>query len=101
MTMNISGSTVHPQNLSGIDRSERDRVRRAIRRAQPGGSVSGSTIFGIGDVQQLPTPDLAIQPAILVAGAKNVTITNNTLTSDPNQPNGPDGGVIVLGGDQT
>ena len=67
----------------------------------PGGTVSGSTIFGIGDDQQLPTPDLAVQPAILVAGATNVTITNNTLTSDPNHTFGPDGGVIVMGGDQT
>ncbi len=99
MTMDVSGSTVHPEDLSGVI-GQNGVVFAERFEHQPSGSVSGSTIFGIGDVQQLPTPDLAVQPSVLVAGATNVTITNNTLTSDPAQAEGPDGGVIILGGNQ-
>jgi hypothetical protein len=99
MTMDVSGSTVHPKDLSGVI-GQNGVVFAERFEHQPSGSVSGSTIFGIGDVQQLPTPDLAVQPSILLAGATNVTITNNTLTSDPDQAEGPDGGVIILGGNQ-
>jgi hypothetical protein len=94
MTMNISGSFVHPKNLSGVI-AQNGVVYSATAAGQPGGSVSGSTIYGIGDEIQEPTPALAVQPAIIMLGAKNVTITNNTLTSDPSHLSGPDAGVIV------
>ena len=100
MTMNVSGSTVHPQNGSGVN-AQNGVVFAERFGGSPGGSVTGSTIFGIGDFSQLSTPEPAVQPAILLAGVTNVSITNNTLTSDPDHAFGPDGGVIVMGGDQT
>lgn len=92
MTMNVSGSTIGPpQDLNNII-GQNGVVYFQSGAGQPGGTVSGNTIFGNGDaVQNVSTT------AVLLAGAKDVTITQNTLTSDPGQK-GTDVGIFVANG---
>ncbi len=92
MTMNVSGSTIGPpQDLNNII-GQNGVVYFQSAAGQPGGTVSGNTIFGNGDaVQNVSTT------AVLLAGAKDVTITQNTITSDPSQK-GTDVGIFVANG---
>ena len=92
MTMNVSGSTIGPpQDLNNII-GQNGVVYFQSAAGQPGGTVSGNTIFGNGDaVQNVSTT------AVLLAGAKDVTITQNTITSDPSQK-GTDVGIFVFNG---
>ena len=90
--MNVSGSTVGPpENLHGLI-GQNGIVYASSAAGKPGGTVQTSTIFGNGDATQDVSTD-----TVIMQGAKNVTITNNTVTSDPSQV-GTDVGIWVLAG---
>jgi hypothetical protein len=91
MTMNVSGSTIGPPEMLNGVIAQNGVVYVGNGNGQPGGTVSGNTIFGSGDAVQNVSTD-----AVLLIGAKNVTITNNVITSDSSQ-RGTDIGIFVLG----
>ncbi len=84
MTMDVSGSTVGPPaSLVGTIAQNGTQWGGAFPGTQ--GSIKGSKIFGSGDDVQG-----ASGTAILLFGAKNVTVDNNTITGA-----GTDDGIFV------
>jgi hypothetical protein len=95
MTMDVSGSVIGPpHNLQGFI------APNGLVYLLASGTVTGNTIFGQGD-EFTGGPDVPTDgDAVLLYAATNVTITKNTLTSDPSSP-GTDLGITVIGDTDT
>jgi hypothetical protein len=96
MTLNVSASTIGPpHSLPGFI-----APNGLVYVNGAGGTASGNTIFGAGDQAPNPggsTAGSADGTGVLLFGATNVTITKNTITSDPSTP-GTDIGISVTEG---
>jgi putative Ig domain-containing protein len=88
--MDVSGSTIGPpHNLQGFI-----AANGLVYVSGASGTATGNMIFGSGD-QAGTGPDTPTDAtAVLLFGAQNVTITHNTITSDPSTA-GTDIGVSV------
>jgi uncharacterized repeat protein (TIGR01451 family) len=95
ITMNVSGSTVGTPELLAGHPGENGVVYASAQpgnepdvpvAGQPGGTVSGSTITGSGDTAQG-----SVSTAMILDGAKDVTVTANTFTGA-----GTDYGILVF-----
>jgi uncharacterized repeat protein (TIGR01451 family) len=91
-TMNLSGSTVGPSHpLEGLIAQN-----GVLFLGGAAGTAENNTIFGSGDAQPGVGGNSA-GTAVLLFGARNVTVTNNTLTSPAGRP-GTDYGISVVAG---
>ena len=92
-TMALSGSTVGPSHpLEGLI------AQNGVLFLGAAGTVQNNTIFGSGYTQ---TPDVSgpgASTAVLLFGAHDVTVTNNTLTSPAAPRPGSDLGISVVAG---
>jgi uncharacterized repeat protein (TIGR01451 family) len=85
--MNVSGSTVGPSHpLEGLI------AQNGVSIVGAAGTVENNTIFGSGYTQTVGGPGAST--AVLLFGAHDVTVTNNTLTSPAGRP-GTDTGISV------
>jgi large repetitive protein len=98
--MNVSGSTAGPSHpLEGLI------AQNGVAFVGAAGTVANNTIFGSGDAAPPPpgcsncTP--AAGTAVLLFGAHDVTVTNNTLTSPAAPRPGTDIGISVSAGSST
>jgi hypothetical protein len=96
MTLNVSTSTAGPpHDLRGFN------AQNGVTYVGAAGTVANNTIFGSGD--QVPPPPGCTNcgptngTAVILFGAHDVTVTNNTMTSDPANT-GTDIGVSVSQG---
>jgi uncharacterized repeat protein (TIGR01451 family) len=89
--MNVSGSTAGPSHpLEGLI------AQNGVSIVGAAGRVESNTIFGSGDAQPGVGGNSA-GTAVLLFGAHDVTVTNNTLTSPAARP-GTDVGISVVAG---
>jgi hypothetical protein len=96
MTMNVSDSTIGPpENPATLGQNGivYSNAATDCSGGSPSGSVANSTIYGSGANRFNNSTE-----AIIMQGAKNVTITDNKITSNPAQADGPDIGIWVLSG---
>jgi hypothetical protein len=91
VTMNVYGGIVEPKGGLNNVIAQNGIVYAATAAGQPGGTVSGTAVIGNGDAIQDPRADEA---AIVLAGARNVTISKVGLGDDSSQT-GPDAGILV------
>jgi hypothetical protein len=98
--MNVSGSTAGPPHpLEGLI------AQNGVSIVGAAGTVANNTIFGSGD-EGPPPPGCgncgpAAGTAVLLFGAHDVTVTNNTLTSPAPPRPGTDIGISVAAGSST
>jgi large repetitive protein len=91
--MNVSGSTAGPSHpLEGLI------AQNGVSIVGAAGTVENNTIFGSGYTQTVGGPGAST--AVLLFGAHDVTVTNNTLTSPVGRP-GTDIGISVAAGSST
>jgi len=89
--MNVSGSTAGPSHpLEGLI------AQNGVSIVGAAGTVANNTIFGSGDAQA-GVGGGAAGTAVLLFGAHDLTVTNNTLTSPAGRP-GTDFGISVVSG---
>jgi uncharacterized repeat protein (TIGR01451 family) len=94
-TMNISGSTAGPAHpLEGLI------SQNGVSYVGAAGRVENNTIFGSGNAQAGVGGNGA-GTAVLLSGAHDVTVTNNTLTSPAAPRPGTDIGISVSAGSST
>ena len=92
--MNLSGSTAGPPHpLEGLI------SQNGVSYVGAAGTVENNTIFGSGNAQPGVGGNGA-GTAVLLSGAHDVTVTNNTLTSPAGRP-GTDIGISVSAGSST
>ncbi len=92
MTMNLSGSTAGPSHpLEGLI------SQNGVSYVGAQGTVENNTIFGSGNAQDGVGGNGA-GTAVLLSGAHDVTVTNNTLTSPAAPRPGTDVGISVSAG---
>jgi len=95
MTMNVSNSTAGPpHSLEGL------MAQNGVTYVGAAGTVANNTIFASGDAQ----PGVGGNSAgtgVLLSGAHDVTVTNNTLTSPAAPRPGGDIGISVSAGSST
>ena len=95
MTMNLSGSTAGPpHSLEGLI------SQNGVSYVGAQGTVENNTIFGSGNAQDGVGGNGA-GTAVLLSGAHDVTVTNNTLTSPAAPRPGTDVGISVSAGSTT
>ena len=93
--MNVSGSTAGPSHpLEGLI------AQNGVSIVGAAGTVQNNTIFGSGDAQAGVGGNSA-GTAVLLFGAHDVTVTNNTLTSPAAPRPGTDIGISVTAGSST
>jgi uncharacterized repeat protein (TIGR01451 family) len=93
--MNVSGSTAGPSHpLEG------SIAQNGVSYVGAAGTVANNTIFGSGDAQA-GVGGGAAGTAVLLFGAHDVTVTNNTLTSPAAPRPGTDFGISVTAGSST
>jgi uncharacterized repeat protein (TIGR01451 family) len=89
--MNVSGSTAGPSHpLEGLI------AQNGVSIVGAAGTVENNTIFGSGYTPTVCAICLGASTAVLLFGAHDVTVTNNTLTSPAARP-GTDIGISVVG----
>ena len=94
-TMNLSGSTAGPPHpLEGLI------SQNGVSYVGAAGTVENNTIFGSGNAQAGVGGNGA-GTAVLLSGAHDVTVTNNTLTSPAAPRPGTDIGISVSAGSST
>jgi uncharacterized repeat protein (TIGR01451 family) len=87
--MNLSGSTAGPSHaLEGLI------AQNGVSIVGAAGTVENNTIFGSGYTQSVGGPGAST--AVLLFGAHDVTVTNNTLTSPAAPRPGTDVGISVV-----
>jgi uncharacterized repeat protein (TIGR01451 family) len=92
--MNVSGSTAGPSHpLEGLI------AQNGVSIVGAAGTVENNTIFGSGYTQTVGAPGAST--AVLLFGAHDVTVTNNTLTSPAAPRPGTDIGISVSAGSST
>ena len=95
MTMNLSNSTAGPSHpLEGLI------SQNGVSYVGAAGTVANNTIFGSGNAQP-GVGGSGAGTAVLLSGAHDVTITNNTLTSPAAPRPGTDIGISVSAGSST
>ena len=95
MTMNVSNSTAGPpHSLEGL------MAQNGVTYAGAAGTVANNTIYGSGDAEPGVGGNSA-GTAVLLSGAHDVTVTNNTLTSPDAPRPGDDIGISVSAGSST
>ena len=93
-TMNVSGSTAGPSHpLEALI------AQNGVSFVGAAGTVNNNTIFGSGHTQTVGGPGAST--AVLLFGAHDVTVTNNTLTSPAAPRPGTDIGISVSAGSST
>ena len=93
-TMNVSGSTAGPSHpLEALI------AQNGVSIVGAAGTVNNNTIFGSGHTQTVGGPGAST--AVLLFGAHDVTVTNNTLTSPAAPRPGTDIGISVSAGSST
>ena len=93
--MNLSGSTAGPSHsLEGLI------SQNGVSYVGAAGTVENNTIFGSGNAQPGVGGNGA-GTAVLLSGAHDVTVTNNTLTSPDAPRPGTDVGISVSAGSST
>ena len=93
--MNLSGSTAGPpHSLEGLI------AQNGVSYVGAAGTVANNTIFASGDAQPGVGGNGA-GTAVLLSGAHDVTVTNNTLTSPDAPRPGTDIGISVSAGSST
>ena len=93
--MNLSGSTAGPSHpLEGLI------SQNGVSYVGAAGTVANNTIFGSGNAQPGVGGNGA-GTAVLLSGAHDVTVTNNTLTSPAAPRPGTDIGISVSAGSST
>ena len=93
--MNLSGSTAGPpHSLEGLI------SQNGVSYVGASGTVENNTIFGSGNAQPGVGGNGA-GTAVLLSGAHDVTVTNNTLTSPAAPRPGTDVGISVSAGSST
>jgi uncharacterized repeat protein (TIGR01451 family) len=93
--MNVSGSTAGPSHpLEGLI------AQNGVSIVGAAGTVKNNTIFGSGDAQA-GVGGRAAGTAVLLFGAHDVTVNNNTLTSPAAPRPGTDIGISVSAGSST
>ena len=93
--MNVSGSTAGPSHpLEGLI------AQNGVSIVGAAGTLANNTIFGSGDAQPGVGGNGA-GTAVLLSGAHDVTVTNNTLTSPAAPRPGTDIGISVSAGSST
>ena len=93
--MNLSGSTAGPSHsLEGLI------SQNGVSYVGAAGTVENNTIFGSGNAQPGVGGNSA-GTAVLLSGAHDVTVTNNTLTSPDAPRPGTDIGISVSAGSST
>ena len=88
--MNVSGSTAGPSHPL-----ETLIAQNGVSIVGAAGTVANNTIYGSGYTQTVGAPGAST--AVLLFGAHDVTVTNNTLTSPAGRP-GTDIGISVSAG---
>lgn len=92
--MNVSGSTAGPSHpLEALI------AQNGVSFVGAAGTVNNNTIFGSGHTQTVGGPGAST--AVLLFGAHDVTVTNNTLTSPAAPRPGTDIGISVSAGSST
>jgi uncharacterized repeat protein (TIGR01451 family) len=92
--MNLSDSTAGPSHpLEGLI------AQNGVSYVGAAGTVKNNTIFGSGYTQTIGGPGAST--AVLLFGAHDVTVTNNTLTSPAAPRPGTDIGISVSAGSST
>ena len=95
MIMNLSGSTAGPSHsMEGLI------SQNGVSYVGAAGTVANNTIFGSGNAQPGVGGNGA-GTAVLLSGAHDVTVTNNTLTSPAAPRPGTDIGISVSAGSST
>ena len=93
-TLNVSGSTAGPSHpLEALI------AQNGVSFVGAAGTVNNNTIFGSGHTQTVGGPGAST--AVLLFGAHDVTVTNNTLTSPAAPRPGTDIGISVSAGSST
>jgi uncharacterized repeat protein (TIGR01451 family) len=94
--MNVSGSTAGPSHpLEGLI------AQNGVSIVGAAGTVRNNTIFGSGYTQTPGISGPGASTAVLLFGAHDVTVTNNTLTSPAAPRPGTDIGISVSAGSST
>jgi uncharacterized repeat protein (TIGR01451 family) len=94
-TINVSDSTAGPPHpLEGLI------AQNGVSIVGAAGTVKNNTIFGSGYTPTVCAVCLGSSTAVLLFGAHDVTVTNNTLTSPASRP-GTDIGISVSAGSST